>query len=193
MPKIHFLNVNQGDCIVLEHDSGRITMFDICAGNIERAPTDLMKALLREGLAPAKGNFRMCQHPTNPLDYLIQLNVRQVWRFILSHPDMDHLDGFNALLDSFQVHNFWHSGAKRSKPDFGSFGGFEEEDWDRYAKVIADNEPSTKVINVQAGDSFKYANEDDSPYEQGDHLYILAPNKELIDQANDTLGANLRG
>ncbi len=37
MPKIHFLNVNQGDCILLEHNLERLTIFDISAGNIERA------------------------------------------------------------------------------------------------------------------------------------------------------------
>ena len=32
MPKIHFLNVKQGDCIIIEHVSGRITLFDISRG-----------------------------------------------------------------------------------------------------------------------------------------------------------------
>ena len=41
MAKVHFLNVKQGDCIILEHDSGRVTMFDICAGNIERVNNPL--------------------------------------------------------------------------------------------------------------------------------------------------------
>ena len=32
--RIHFLNVNEGDCTIIEHESGRITMIDICAGNL---------------------------------------------------------------------------------------------------------------------------------------------------------------
>ena len=189
MPKIHFLNVNQGDCIILEHDSGRKTVFDISAGNIERESA-LFEALLKQAIIPAKGNFRMCQHPTNPLDYLTKLGAKEIWRFILSHPDMDHLDGFNALLDEFDLLHFWHSGAKKEKPDFSGNGGFKEEDWDRYAKVIADDEPGTKLLHVQAGAQFMYANKDDTPNGMGDHLYILAPNKALIDKGNATQDFN---
>ena len=189
MPKIHFLNVNQGDCIILEHNSGRKTVFDISAGNIERKNA-LAEALLKHQIAPAKGNYRMCQHPTNPLDYLTNMGVTEIWRFILSHPDMDHLDGFNALLYAFNVPHFWHSGAKKKKPDFSSYGGFKEEDWDRYAKVIAGKEPSTQSIHVQAGNKFKYANEDDTQNGVGDELYILAPNQGLVDEGNKTQDFN---
>ena len=189
MPKIHFLNVNQGDCIILEHNSGRKTIFDISAGNISRKDTRL-EALLEREITPAKGNYRMCQHPTNPLDYLTKLKVTEIWRFILSHPDMDHLDGFHALLNEFNVLNFWHSGAKKQKPDFSEYGGYKEEDWDRYAKVIAGNEPGTRCIHVQAGDKFKYANKDDEPAGVGDALHILAPNQALIDQGNKSQDFN---
>ena len=183
MPKIHFLNVNQGDCIILEHLSGRKTVFDISAGNIERKNA-LVAALLKHEMAPAKGNFRMCEHPTNPLDYLNNMGAKEIWRFILSHPDMDHLDGFNTLLDEFDVLHFWHSGANKTKPDFSSNGGFKEEDWDRYARVIAGNEPRTQSIHVQAGAKFKYANQDDTQDGVGDALKILAPNQALIDEGN---------
>ena len=32
--KIHFLNVGHGDCTIIEHDSGRITMIDINNGGM---------------------------------------------------------------------------------------------------------------------------------------------------------------
>ena len=103
---------------------------------------------------------------------------------------MDHLDGFNALMDNFSVLHFWDSGAKKKKPDFSNYGGYKEEDWDRYAKVIAGAEPSTKSIVVQAGNCFKYANKDDSADGFGDALYILAPDKNLIDEGNGTQDFN---
>ena len=190
MPKIHFLNVNQGDCIILEHDSGRVTVFDISAGNIERRRSAAAVVFSRGVITPAKGNYRMCQHPTNPLDYLTQMGTEAVWRFVLSHPDMDHLDGFNALLNAFQVHNFWDSGARKNKPDFSGYGGYKEEDWDRYAKVIAGGEPGTRAIRVQAGACFKYANQDDVDWGIGDSLHILAPDQDLIDEGNRTQDFN---
>ena len=190
MPRIHFLNVNQGDCIVLEHNSGRMTVFDICAGNIERQPRMTSSVLARGGITPAPGNYRMCQHPTNPLDYLTRLQKNEIWRFILSHPDMDHLDGFDALLTEFSVLHFWDSGARKQKPDFRSFGGYKEEDWDRYAKVIAREEAGTRTIQVRSGAQFKYANQDDTTNGLGDSLYILAPDENLIQKGNSTQDFN---
>ena len=35
MAKIHFLNVDEGDCSIIEHDNGNVTMIDICCGNVE--------------------------------------------------------------------------------------------------------------------------------------------------------------
>ncbi len=35
MAKIHFLNVDEGDCSIIEHDNGKVTMIDICCGNVE--------------------------------------------------------------------------------------------------------------------------------------------------------------
>ena len=32
MAKIHFLNVDEGDCSIIEHDNGNVTMIDICCG-----------------------------------------------------------------------------------------------------------------------------------------------------------------
>ena len=184
MTKIHFLNVKQGDCIVIEYESGRLTVFDICAGNIPRKQDERSFKASSE-FEPARGNFRMCDHPTNPLDYLKSLGRSEIWRFVLSHPDMDHLDGFDPLLDEFHVVNFWDSGAERNKPEFGVDTPFKEADWDRYIKVKSDNESNTKSIKVKAGGSFKYANEDDQGGD-GDRLHILSPNKDLIDQANET-------
>ena len=58
MPRIHFLNVKQGDCIVLEHNSGRTTVFDVCAGNIDRQQSALTSVLATSAMTPAPGNFR---------------------------------------------------------------------------------------------------------------------------------------
>ena len=31
MPRVHFLNVNDGDCSIIEHLSGHITVIDVSA------------------------------------------------------------------------------------------------------------------------------------------------------------------
>ena len=36
MAKVHCLTVGNGDCTVIEHGSGRVSMIDICGGNLPR-------------------------------------------------------------------------------------------------------------------------------------------------------------
>ncbi|MDD5584781.1 MAG: hypothetical protein PHV55_06980, partial [Candidatus Omnitrophica bacterium] len=64
--RIHYLNVKSGDCIIFERpSSGRITLIDVCCGNlIEKA---IEKA---ERLAKPPGDYGMRDKPTNPINYL---------------------------------------------------------------------------------------------------------------------------
>src|SRR5436309_990405 len=113
MASVHLLNVKPGDCTIVRHNSGRVTVLDICDGNLDTEQVKLEKQLL-ERLQP-RGNFAMCDAPTNPIDYLRDLGVGTVFRFILSHPDMDHMDGLDALLNSNGITNFWHAGTMKDK------------------------------------------------------------------------------
>jgi competence protein ComEC len=187
MATIHFLNVREGDCIVVQHNSGRVSMIDISCGNLSAIEESTNKFIKAAGLANTggSGNYNMKAYPTKPQDYLSGLGISNIWRFILTHPDMDHLDGFDALMDEFTVNNFWHSGADKPKPDFGGFNGYKEEDWDRYVKVRDEKEPGTTTLKVLAGKSFKYANEDDNGG-SGDGLHVIAPTRQLVNDANES-------
>jgi competence protein ComEC len=122
---------------------------------------------------------------TNPISYLNDIGVEDIHRFVLTHPDMDHLDGFDELAEEFQIINFWDSGVRRDKPDF-SVGHYTEADWDRYVKFRDGKEPGVRVITPLAEGRFKYANQSDDGTSGGDGLYILAPDKDLVAGANDT-------
>lgn len=185
MSRIHLLNVKQGDCTIFEHASGRVTIIDICSGNLKES---IVAKALMEDLIKPKGNFRMCQSPTNPIDYFKEhINSTHAWRFILTHPDMDHLDGFNALANEIPICNFWDTGAKKEKPEFKEGSSFLEEDWDRYEKFRDGTESGTTLINHISGSKFQFANCNNQEGEGGgDGLYILAPGKELVDQANES-------
>lgn len=185
MSTIHLLNVNNGDCTIFEHASGRRTMIDICAGNIE-TETELQRGLYEAlGLPKPKGNYGMCKKPTNPIEYLQNsLNVSHLFRFILTHPDMDHMDGFNQLADCISISNFWDSGARKEKPYF-SGSPYKEEDWDRYVKFRDGNENGVTTVSHLAGSRFEYANKNEDGTSGGDGLYILAPDKNLVDEANE--------
>src|SRR6266498_1409280 len=154
MAKVHFLNVGKGDCCVIEHVSGRTTMIDISKGNLSpgrRASAALLEEIFGSSRVP--GDFGMSQKPTNPISYLNALGIDELFRFVLTHPDMDHLDGFDALADEFPIFNFWNSGVRREKPDFEG-SPYREEDWDRYVKFRDGKEEGVTVVRPRAGSSF---------------------------------------
>lgn len=179
--RLHFLNVGQGDCIVIEHASGRLTVNDICSGNKkQKSETALFEKSLR-----VSGNFQMCKKATNPNDYLASLGANSVFRFILSHPDMDHMDGLDRLATDFPISNFWDSGARKEKPDFDGSSHYLEIDWDRYVG-IRDGGEGTTVVTPKAGSRFSLANQNEEGEGGGDGLHVLAPDKALVALANQT-------
>lgn len=181
MSEVHLLNVGQGDCTIFKSNKGHITMIDICKGNIERQQSRLEEARAFSIINHVKGNFNMCQNPTNPLDFLGKMGVTSIFRFILTHPDMDHLDGFNNLVENYSVSNFWDNGLTKDKPDF-SGSPYDEKDWDRYIKV-KENKDGIKTISPLAGAKNKYFNDDDEG-KGGDFIYIYAPDDNLVTSAN---------
>lgn len=183
-PKVHFLNVKQGDCFLLERSSGRLTVIDICAGNIREEVLQEEMAALRAD--KPRGNYAMCTKPTNPVRYLERKGLNNIWRFILTHPDMDHMDGIKELFGTKTVDHFWDCGIRREKPDFETGGPYLEEDWDFYVGLIGGKVDGTKVISPRAGDSGKYWNaDDDDGNGTGDYISIVSPNGTLIASAND--------
>lgn len=129
----------------------------------------------------------MRHRPTDPIEYLRQLDVRSVFRFVLTHPDMDHLDGFKALCEEIAISNFWDSGVRKPKPDF-SGGHYREEDWDHYVRV-RDGNAGVTVVAPRAGSVLQFANRGD-PQDRGDCLSIVAPNDGLVSAANQSGDCN---
>lgn len=168
MALIHFLNVKNGDCNIIKHDSGRISIIDVCNGNSE---TDF--SFMFE-------NYRMKKNPTNPIEYLQAFGYKNVFRFILTHPDMDHMDGIKNVFEYCNPTNFWDTKNNKEKPDFNK-GQYNEEDWDYYQKLR--NEQRTKYF--YSGTIGQYFNRDDNNGNGlGDGITILAPTKEMVNDAN---------
>ena len=75
MGKIHFLNLKEGDCSLIEHNYGNKTVIDICNGN-----DDKEKKLSEEecseqlfSIVGIKGNFKQKNYPVNPIKYFKKL------------------------------------------------------------------------------------------------------------------------
>jgi len=143
MPVIHFLNVGEGDCSIIEHNSGHISVIDVsCA----KTPLPLKEQLLTTVTKSERGgygNFNQKKYPTNPISYMQKRGITSVFRFILTHPDMDHMDGIAAFFNTFSPTNFWDTDNTEEKNfDDGGNGGFQEEDWWFY-KSLRDEKPET--------------------------------------------------
>lgn len=182
MSIIHFLNVAPGDCTVIQHASGRVSMIDICDGNIKEV---VRKALIEEARqTKPRGNFRMCSYPTNPVEYVSALGIKRLWRFILTHPDMDHMDGLNCLVVRVGIDNFWDTGVRRDSPEFGEGRSYDELDWKCYLRLRDGKIDDVKCLTKTAGDQFKYANVGTDGKGSGDAISILAPNDKLVEAAS---------
>jgi competence protein ComEC len=184
MAVVHFLNVLEGDCNIIQHDSGRVSVIDVsnADNNIDTEAEKLKKqslsrqAMFSMTVPTGKKNYEQKKYPDNPITYLRdKLGATKIFRFIITHPDMDHLDGLKDLFDTFPITCVWDTDNKKEIINFNG-GGYNKEDWDFY-KTIRDGKPTNRRAYL-ANNSCLYFNED--------MIRILAPTKSLCDQANES-------
>ena len=155
---IHFLNAGKGDCLIIKFPSERIGVVDINSLN----------------------GF------TNPIAYLKErVRATSVFRFILTHPHMDHLFGLSDLRDNFEIWNFWdidHNFA----PDKSSERWEDyEEHWNAYQDLVgSEKEPIYLKHFKRSNDKFDFL--------VHDNIKVLSPTKELESQAKENPDDNQR-
>lgn len=179
MFKIHFLNVGHGDCILVQFPE-RTMLVDINNGQAldERSEQELMETYgvskyeliyksLNEALFEKGYNIPL----TNPIEYLKNQNIKSIFRFVLSHPHMDHMTGLYDLVkkEKIEILNFWHSGVEIEKPNFEE-SGYKEEDWDTYIELKGSSQNPRNIVN-NAGDKGHYWSDDG--------IEILCPTPDL--------------
>ena len=115
-------------------------MIDVC--NARKPNTNKSLAEMLYGASDSSyaskgtgGNYNMKEHPTNPFEYMKKINEHGLFRFILTHPDMDHMDGIKDIFEEFHPANFWDTDNDKKKED-GDFGEYREEDWDFYQSIF---------------------------------------------------------
>lgn len=184
MPQIHFLNVGDGDCSWIKHANGANTIIDVClakAKTLSKAQ-DASTEMFSARANAVKGNFNQVASPENPIEYLQQFGVNSIFRFILSHPDMDHMDGIQDFFKTFSPANFWDTENNKIKPDFNTPCRYSEEDWDFY-QSIRKKASDPKCLHLYAGAQGQYFNQGDDS-RSGNGLSILSPTTSLVTDAN---------
>jgi competence protein ComEC len=109
---VHVLNVGRGSCTVVESPSGRTTMIDINDGGKLRP--EEYEAIKQRSFsistlveAAVKKELQLLD---DPIEWYLAHVGTFMHRFILSHPDMDHMSGIRRLLSDqsgIEVGNFW--------------------------------------------------------------------------------------
>ena len=187
MATIHFLNVKEGDCSIIEHNSGHETVIDVCNAKpvepVEEAMVAMM-ATLEKGIS---GNFQQKKFPVNPISYMNDRGISSIFRYVQTHPDMDHMDGIEALFDEFSPTNFWDT-ANTKEMQASSWEGspYGASDWSFY-KHLRDTDPESdpKRLTLYSGARGHYYNQGSDGTGGGDGLHVLAPTKELVASANE--------
>ncbi|MBD0370285.1 MAG: MBL fold metallo-hydrolase [Pyrinomonadaceae bacterium] len=188
MPTIHFLNVLEGDCNIIQHYSERITVIDVSnAYNDEDTPEEkAVKASKqreemrkRTNVPSNKIDYRQKQTPDNPIAYLKEnIGTSDIFRFIISHPDMDHIDGIKDLFTEFKILNAWDTDNNKSINLNSYFAGYNKEDWQFYTQLRAGKVTDTNRLTYYDSDNALYWNKDG--------IKILCPSKELVKRANES-------
>lgn len=187
MGVFHYLNVKQGDCSIIQHPSGHVTVVDVC--NVSKDTSQhyfdqAMKSLVEE--RGIRGDFNQKDYPVNPIAYMREHRITDVFRFVLSHPEMDHMDGIKDFFEEFNPTNFWDTANTCEKDDWDG-SPHDEDDWDFYRAMrdgYSDN--GAKRLMLYSGARGKYWNQAEDGSGGGDGLHILAPTPELTAAANES-------
>jgi beta-lactamase superfamily II metal-dependent hydrolase len=202
MLKIHFLNVGDGDCIVVEFlETGRVAVIDINVST--EMDSDSYAELLEEakdslepldkliyslsGLTDQEIFKRTGYHIdfSHPVPYIQVLNPSSIFRFISTHPHMDHITGLKTLKEEIGITNFWIV-KNQFTPDQATLSDSETDDWALYKKF---RDSSTRelensyVIQPLEGHSNDHWNED--------KITILSPNPALVKLAIEKKNPNI--
>jgi competence protein ComEC len=189
---IHFLNVGNGDCSIISHQSKRLSMVDINNGKeLDQQSFDEIAAHYQ--LEPYEriysrliglSKYEILQRKgydieiTNPIEFLKKhYPNRPIFRYIQTHPDLDHMRGLVGLRkENIKVFNFWDT-EHNKVPDFES--NSDEEEWGEYEKFRAEKF-RTKILYCYRGYDGIYYNQDPEGIPPGDGWEILSPTPDIV-------------
>lgn len=186
MPTLHFLNVGPGDCTWIQHGDGKNTVIDVCnARGTLTKERGYVEQLLEIAQPPQgiSGNYRQKDYPVNPITYLQKFGQTSVFRFILTHPDMDHMDGLANFFQTFTPINFWDTNNNKQIDNFNE-SRYDKADWQFY-QTLRGTASGTKRLALHSGDEGQFWNRSDVDTPGGSGLHILSPTPALVSAANE--------
>ena len=133
------------------------------------------------------GNFQQKKFPVNPISYMNDRGISSIFRYVQTHPDMDHMDGIEALFHEFSPTNFWDTGnTKEMQASSWEGSPYRASDW-KFYKHLRDTDPDEdpRRLTLYSGARGPFYNQGRDGAGGGDGLHVLAPTKELVAAANE--------
>jgi beta-lactamase superfamily II metal-dependent hydrolase len=197
MFNIHFLNVGRGDCTVIKHASGRLSIIDINNGQLldEKSFLELRRHYQFTLLENVTGSVNESQRYqllsehgydiqlTNPIEFLANNYPGQsLFRYIQTHPHLDHMRGlYDLYMSNISILNFWDI-KHNFEPDLQNDS--DRLNWNEYKQHRSGNRANT-LLHLHQGDSGKFYNKERGACTDGDGIDILWPTKEYINSVYD--------
>ncbi len=201
MIRLHFINVGHGDCTVIEFvDNQRTAIVDINR-SVEYDDTT-KKELESLALSQVDSTFRRLYEtgyykysdlltranirlqPNDPINYIKKMNLFRPFRFISTHPHMDHIGGFDSLKNEVGFTNAWI--LSNTVVPSGELSNGQKADWALYKSLRDSKEGKVDgivVVRPKEGDQYDFWN--------ADNIKILAPNDSLLKTARDKGNPNI--
>lgn len=196
--EVHFLNVDHGDCTILHHPGdehhpeGRVSFVDIHDWKDKQNPDVAGLSYFLKNLISSRGpeseEEYAYEYLNDPIEYFqdhIGDGHQDVWRFIATHPDMDHLSGLARLDDKVKITEFWDTFHKKTlsadQDDWPE--RFDSGDWKRYEK-IRHGETDHHYIQPTKGTKTSTWREDDIDILHPSSAYIQQVNHRYADHSN---------
>jgi competence protein ComEC len=173
---VFILNVGSGSCTVVSHPSGRKTMIDINNGRELRAYEYEALSEGRPREVAVREAARYEQALVNPIEWYRRVFGKELWRFVLSHPDADHMAGIRCLFDGhIEPWMFWdldHTKPITPRADYANAQAYE----DAVAYYRWREQPRDGVPHRIGPEAF-----DSADFWASDQIEILSPSEALVD------------
>jgi len=162
--KLHFLNVGDGDCTIIDFPAR------IVRSSQERHGERVMMVDIHHHEDHDDYEHVLDYYKRNFKDS--EGNIRPIFRYVSTHPHKDHIKGLDALFNEVSVWNFWDI-EHRFQPDKnGQDWEDYKDDWGRYELVRASTNGSPTVLKyTDKNNQMKFWDED--------QIEILSPSDEL--------------
>ncbi|GJD58918.1 ComEC/Rec2 family competence protein [Methylobacterium dankookense] len=126
-------------------------------------------------LVEARGSREL----TDPIAYMRRVFPgRRLWRFVLTHPDLDHMRGLARLHREIGFDNFWDTANAKGQPSFRS--GADRDDWEFYQALRAD----PGCLRPTRGTYGFAFNQGPDGLAGGDGIEILSPTPGIVAACN---------